>query len=188
MDQMPINGNGYMEEKMQRYEEDDEIPIMLPEPEPVAPRFKRTKRISRWLGRHESQMLNPNLARASFVSNATGLQSLDLRSMSGWGSEDGYSEYSRYTEPPTTLQPAPRREDAERRQPQIQGVDIRVRDSTPITQFPSPEELKLPPPPVRPPSVAARTEVTGRSSGTWNTWGVMQHRDQPKGWKDKLGM
>ncbi|KAH6658095.1 hypothetical protein BKA67DRAFT_206207 [Truncatella angustata] len=202
LDQMPANSSGYLEEK-RRSLEDDEVPILPAEPEQVAqPGFKRTKRISRWLGRQDSEMMNPMMARASLVSNATGLRTLDLRSMSGWGSDDGYSEYTRFTLPPTQLQPAPRRVDEtpedvvlpepldikKAEQPDAQGVDVRIRDSTPIAQFPSPEELKLPPAIGRPPSVTARTEVTGRSSGSWNTWGVMQHREKPKGWKEKMGM
>lgn len=210
-DKMPVNVNGYlMEEKQRSLEEggdddDDEMPVMVPEPEPVArPGFKRTKRISKWLGRQDREMLNPMSARASFVSNATGLRTLDLRSMSGWGgSDDGYSEYTRSTEPPSRLRPPPRQKpqpepaypeplrvarDEPEDVPDVQGLGVQVRDSTPIEQFPSPEALNLPPPPGRPPSVAAPTEVTGRSSGTWNTWGVMQHREEPKGWKSKLGM
>lgn len=219
-DQMPVNVNGYLTEKKRQMTEDDEIPIMMmSEPEPVAqPAFKRTKRISKWLRRHDSQMLNPDLARASLASNATGLRSLDLESMSGMGSDDGYSDYGRSTEPLSNLRPPPRQkkqeqptyseplntkgdvqeeqdereeqdeQDEQEEIPNLQGLNVRIRDSTPVAQFPTPEELNLPPPPGRPTSIAARTENTGRSSGTWNTWGVTQHREEPKGWKAKLGM
>ncbi|KAK9772066.1 hypothetical protein AB5N19_11688 [Seiridium cardinale] len=197
-DQMPVNSKGYIREKNRSLEE-DEIPIMPAEPEAVAkPGFKRTKRISRWLGRQDSDMLNPMSARASFVSNATGLRTLDLRSMSGWGSDDGMSDYGRYTIPVPRRKPEPRQEEKQEvempeplqvprdEEPIVQALNVRVQDSTPVAEFPSPEELNLPPPPGAPPSVAGRTENTGRSSGTWNTWGVMQHREQPKGWKEKM--
>ncbi|KAK7937772.1 uncharacterized protein PG986_014640 [Apiospora aurea] len=43
---------------------------------------------------------------------------------------------------------------------------------------------KVPPPPA--PYRISMAE-TNRTSGTWNTWGVQQHRDdKPKGWKAKL--
>ncbi|ETS73568.1 hypothetical protein PFICI_14514 [Pestalotiopsis fici W106-1] len=216
MDRQMQDGNGYIREKFgsggssKAEVEEDELPIMAQPPKAAAvpgkPQFKRTKRISRWLGRHDEDddMMNPNSARASLASNATGLRTIDLRSMSGWGGSE-YGEYfSRDSMPPLPMGAIPPREDpeVEKRKPlssemddereeqsqNVQGQDVRVRDSTPVTKFPSAEELKLPPPPGRPMSVAARTEVTGRSSGTWNTWGVMQHRDQPKGWKERLGM
>ncbi|KAH8657830.1 hypothetical protein BX600DRAFT_514379 [Xylariales sp. PMI_506] len=45
-------------------------------------------------------------------------------------------------------------------------------------------ELRLPPPPA--PTVAP-TEVTNRTSGTWNTWGVIQHREnKSEGWTKKI--
>jgi hypothetical protein len=49
-----------------------------------------------------------------------------------------------------------------------------------------PDTRSPPPPPTRVPSMVARTELTSRSSGSWNTWGVMQHREKQKGWKDML--
>ncbi|KAF3024896.1 hypothetical protein E8E14_012573 [Neopestalotiopsis sp. 37M] len=215
MDRQMQDGNGYIREKFGNGSKpevvEDELPVMANPPKTVAakPQFKRTKRISRWLGRQDNddeEMMNPHSARASLASNATGLRTIDLRSMSGWGGSE-YGEYfSRDSMPPLPMAAIPPKEDpeVEKRKPlssevdmarreeeesqNVQGQDVRVRDSTPVTKFASPEELKLPPPPGRPTSVAARTEVTGRSSGTWNTWGVMQHRDQPKGWKERLGM
>lgn len=225
--------NGYIREKLGAgIAEEDEHPILRQQQQEkqqqqAKPEFKRTKRISRWLGRQNQgggddgdggDMMNPYSARASLASNATGLRTIDLRSMSGWGGSEYGEYYSRDSVPPLPRGAIPPREDpeTERRAPlsgeeldreereaelarareqarfeeeMMQGQDVRVRDSTPVAKFASPEQLKLPPPPVlRPTSVAARTEVTGRSSGTWNTWGVMQHREQPKGWKAKLGM
>lgn len=222
--------NGYIREKLGAgIAEEDEHPILRQQQQEqqqqqqqAKPQFKRTKRISRWLGRQNGEdddMMNPHSARASLASNATGLRTIDLRSMSGWGGSEYGEYYGRDSVPPLPRGAIPPREDpeAERRAPlsgeeldreeaeaarrereearyeeemmMQQGQDVRVRDSTPVAKFASPEQLKLPPPPVmRPTSAAARTEVTGRSSGTWNTWGVMQHREQPKGWKAKLGM
>ncbi|KAI1869676.1 uncharacterized protein JN550_005657 [Neoarthrinium moseri] len=188
---MQPSGNQYLDEK-RRGPENEAHPALQPE-------FRQDPSISKWLNRQSRQMLNPMSARASVVSSAAGLRPLDLRSMSGWGDDD-MSELGRNAVPPplqprngpyqgngASMPPMPPMPTYLPRQAEADIPDSYLREQN-AARPPSPGELKLPPPPGRPSSMAAPTEITSRSSGTWNTWGVMQHRDKPKGWKDKLGI
>lgn len=163
---------GFMDEKRQAAYAENEMPI----PERPAPAAQHGQKhsVSSWLGNHTPDMLNPLTARASMTSSAAGLKTPGL---------------PRETE--GTMPPVPQMD------PRFQQEQPPPMNFAPVPRQPMPAEYyypinpnpeRAPPPPAR--MSMARTETTTRTSGTWNTWGVEQHRPDPNGngWKGRLGL
>ncbi|KAH8682759.1 hypothetical protein BX600DRAFT_492739 [Xylariales sp. PMI_506] len=181
----------YYNKKGRRPEFVDDRPPDLPPQPPAKPDTPYNRPIFVWLSRMSRNMLNPMMARASFVSNSTVSRGFESTPPSPTRGSNGEARGRRMR-------------DTQRAPSYASGDDLETSDNAEITlEAPnSVQEVdlsyyreRLPPEPalpepskVRVPSMVARTETTSRSSGTWNTWGVTQHRDKPQGWMSKLGM
>lgn len=146
-----------------------QLPIQKSEPQPAHEDSKLKSSISSWLSRHHTHMLNPHTARASVASSAQDTHATEMRNISGWRDEPAQN-----TAPQMPLPPVPPQQ---QKNPVFrgQGVDFPraqyPNDPAPAYQPVNPENLRLPPPP----GVLVSATGTTEASGTWNTWGVMQH-------------
>lgn len=176
-------GGTYMDEKRRPGSRDDLDPILPREPEPVAQRNESP--VGSWLSRQSSTMLNPLTARASMTSSAAGEF---RRAQQGQQPrpDDSVSQFGE--ESPPTLDP--------RFQPPVPSMPQQFQQQMPQQQLQQQAAgecyypIAIDPQKVPPPPAPQRLSVaeTNRTSGTWNTWGVQQHRgaEKPKGWKAKL--
>ncbi|KAK8117745.1 uncharacterized protein PG998_006026 [Apiospora kogelbergensis] len=176
-------GGTYMDEKRRPGSRDDLDPILPREPEPVAQRNESP--VGSWLSRQSSTMLNPLTARASMTSSAAGEF---RRAQQGQQPrpDDSVSQFGE--ESPPTLDP--------RFQPPVPSMPQQFQQQMPQQQSQQQAAgeyyypIAIDPQKVPPPPAPQRLSVaeTNRTSGTWNTWGVQQHRgaEKPKGWKAKL--
>ncbi|KAK6852151.1 hypothetical protein PG995_012276 [Apiospora arundinis] len=175
-------GGTYMDEK-RRGSQDDLLPRA---PEPAAQRNESP--VGSWLSRQSSTMLNPLTARASMTSSAAGevkraqmaQQPRPDDSVSQFGGEEAAPTMDPRFQPPVPAMPQQFQQQMPAQQLQQQATGEYY---YPIAIDPQ----KVPPPPA--PQRYSVAE-TNRTSGTWNTWGVQQHRpgeaNKPKGWKAKL--
>ncbi|KAK8108911.1 hypothetical protein PG984_014712 [Apiospora sp. TS-2023a] len=170
-------GGTYMDEKRRFGAQDDQQSILPREPDPVAHPANGDRSespVGSWLKRQSTNMLNPLTARASMTSSAAG----GLKMAEPPRPDDSASQYGGDAGPPTMdlrFQPP-----VPTMPPQYQPQQATGEYYYPIAIDPQ----KIPPPPA--PQRYSVAE-TNRTSGTWNTWGVQQHRPgEPKGWKAKL--
>ena len=164
---------GFLDEKRQAAYAENETAI--PARPAAAAQHGQKHSVSSWLGNHTPEMLNPLTARASMTSSAAGLKTPGLP-----------------RENEDTMPPMPQMD------PRFQQGPPQPPSFVPASRQPMPAEYyypinpnpdRAPPPPAR--MSMARTETTTRTSGTWNTWGVEQHRPNPNGsgnWKGRLGL
>ncbi|KAI0127379.1 hypothetical protein BJ170DRAFT_683226 [Xylariales sp. AK1849] len=155
-EQMAADGSDLINEKSLPRPEEDELPILRPEAT-AKPRSRLSRSVSTWLKRQSTQMMNPMEARASIVTVAPDLRPLDLRSMSGWGSDDGMTEPGRIALPP--LPPPPPNTVAQ------SDRDDRASEPSPTPENSKPslsETDQAPPPP--PPSTVAQSDRGDRAS------------------------
>lgn len=167
-----VGGGGYMDEKRQAAYAENEMAV----PQRPAPAVQHGQKhsVSSWLGNHTPEMLNPLTARASMTSSAAGLKTPGLP-----------------RENEDSMPPMPQMDPRFQQEQQPQTFVPVPRQPMPAEYYypinPNPE--RAPPPPAR--MSMARTETTARTSGTWNTWGVEQHRPNANGsgnWKGRLGL
>ncbi|ORY68376.1 uncharacterized protein BCR38DRAFT_521450 [Pseudomassariella vexata] len=195
---------GYMREKHGGYE-DDEDAILQPEPT-AAPKLKES--VSNWLNRHSHHMVNPLEARASMVSSTAGnLPPGTLPPMSPRYVPSVYIPSSAESAIQVAAVPPPldpRFNPAQRSEPNPVPAEMPEPDSLGIYMSKKakqeqelsyyfqdiPPELQSQAKQTAPTPAVAPTEFTSRTSGTWNTWGVMQHRNEPQqsSWKEKFSL
>ncbi|KAK8022560.1 hypothetical protein PG993_013327 [Apiospora rasikravindrae] len=169
-------GGTYMDEKRRPGSREDRDPILPREPEPVAnPNNDRSESpVGSWLKRQSTRMLDPLTARASMTSSAAG----GFKMTEQPRPDDSVSQFGGDQMPPT-MDP--------RFQPPMPAMPPQYQPQQPTGEYYFP--IAIDPQKVPPPPAPQRLSVaeTNRTSGTWNTWGVQQHRDgKPKGWKAKL--
>ncbi|KAK8057418.1 hypothetical protein PG996_011355 [Apiospora saccharicola] len=170
-------GGTYMDEKRRLGAQDDQQSILPREPDPVAHPANGDRSespVGSWLKRQSTNMLNPLTARASMTSSAAG----GLKMTEPPRPDDSASQYGGDAGPPT-MDP--------RFQPPVPTMPPQYQPQQATGEYYYPiaiDPQKIPPPPA--PQRYSVAE-TNRTSGTWNTWGVQQHRPgEPKGWKAKL--
>lgn len=174
-------GGTYMDEKRGLGIQDNQQGTLPRQPDPVAHLADNGDRsespVGSWLKRQSTRMLDPLTARASMTSSAAGGFKMAEPprpddSASQWGGDAGPQQT--FQQPPVPAMP-----------PQYQPTPPPPQQATGEYYYPiAIDPQKIPPPPA--PQRYSVAE-TNRTSGTWNTWGVQQHRpDQPKGWKAKL--
>jgi hypothetical protein len=175
-------GGTYMDEKRQPGVQDDQQAILPREPDAVHPANgdRSESPVGSWLRRQSRNMLNPMTARASMTSSAAGGFKMAEPprpddSASQFGGDAGPQTMDPRFQPPVPAMP-----------PQYQPPQYQAQQPAPVEYY---YPIAIDPQKVPPPPAPQRYSVaeTNRTSGTWNTWGVQQHRpDQPKGWKAKL--
>ena len=177
-------GGTYMDEKRRAGAQDDEQTILPRAPDAVAHPANGDRSespVGSWLQRQSRNMLNPWTARASMSSSAAGGFKMTEPprpddSVSQFGGDAGPQTMDPRFQPPVPTMP-PQYQPPQYQPPQQQ---------TPVEYY---YPIAIDPQKVPPPPAPQRYSVaeTNRTSGTWNTWGVQQHRpDEPKGWKAKL--
>lgn len=196
-DRGPMNSNGYMDEKYAGF--GDQQPILRPEPTAnpkgtMDPTFDNS--ISDWMNyQTQQEMVNPMTARNSVASSAVWNNIPPFTP--GLMGENGTSAVQSADMPPPL---DPRFAAANIQAPQTSqfqnggkpisiyaGQKVSYLERPPIPPEPhQPPAFRLPPPPGR--MSVALTEVTNNTESTWNTWGVIQHKKQPKNsWKARFG-